>query len=276
MITPSAEHPTADELRRVFAQRPFSVFSVSRQVKLPGENVQYSTIHSAMIFPLRGRARLTLDGVELTGEPGTVLHGCPHRRLLFEALDGRPFEHINVYYEASPDAQADPCNWMGRPFRFVPDNFPELVVRVEALEGLNRIPTLESRLNQIVGATNLLRSMFDPSPRTRTDERMARARAYLETHFSEPLTLDDVAARYGMAGPRFSYCFNRAFGIRPMSFLIALRLERAMQLLQTSLLVKDVARAVGYDDPLYFSRLFKRHYGCSPEAARQRDGSKRD
>ena len=199
-----------------------------------------------------------------------VLHGCPHRHLLFEALDDRPFEHVNIYYEASPDAEADPRRLMELPWRFVPDDYEELLARVEALEELNRIPTLESRLNQIVGATNLLCSMFDPSPRTRVDERMARARAYLETHFAETLTLDDLAARFGMAGQRFSYCFNRAYGIRPMSFLIALRLERAMQLLQTDMLVKDVARAVGYDDPLYFSRLFKRHYGCSPEAARRR------
>ena len=42
-----------------------------------------------------------------------------------------------------------------------------------------------------------------------------------------------------------------------------------MRLLQTDMRVKDVAHAVGYDDPLYFSRLFRRHYGCSPSEARR-------
>ena len=262
-------HPSALELRRAYAQRPFSVFAVSRQVKLPGECAHYSTIHSAMIFPVRGRARFVLGGECLVGRRGVVLHGCPHKDLLFEAVGTEPFEHINVYYEANSDETGDPQHWMMRPFDFVPDNYDELMARVEALEALNAAATLDSRLNQIVGATNLLRTMFDPSPRTRADERMARARAYIETHFAEPLCLDDLAARCGMGAQRFSYCFARVHRVRPMNLLISLRLEQAMRLLQTDMRVKDVAHAVGYDDPLYFSRLFKRHYGCSPSEARR-------
>ena len=261
-------HPGAAELRRAYAQRPFSVFAVSRQVKLPGERVRYSTIHSAMIFPVSGQARLVLDGEQLVGRRGCVLHGCPHRDLVFEALGGEPFEHVNVYYEASRDDSGDPAGWMDRAFEFRPDDYDALLARVEALEELNADVTLDSRLSQIVGATNLLRTMFDASPRRRTDERMARARAYLETHFAQRLTLDGLAARYGMSAQRFSYCFARAHQVRPMTLLVSLRLEQAMRLLQTDMPVKDVARAVGYDDPLYFSRLFRRHYGCPPSAAR--------
>ena len=262
-------HPSALELRRAYAQRPFSVFAVSRQVKFPGECARYSTIHSAMIFPVRGRARFVLGGECLEGRRGVVLHGCPHKDLLFEAVGDEPFEHINVYYEANSDEAGDPHHWMMRPFDYAPDNYDELMARVEALEALNAAATLDSRLNQIVGATNLLRTMFDSSPRTRADECMARARAYIETHFAEPLCLDDLAARYGMAAQRFSHCFARVHRVRPMNLLISLRLEQAMRLLQTDMRVKDVAHAVGYDDPLYFSRLFKRHYGCSPSEARR-------
>lgn len=267
-------YPAGPELRRVFGARPFSVFAVSRQVKLPGERVAYSTIHCAMIFPVSGRASFALGDERLLGQRGTVMHGCPHRDLVFEALGEEPFEHINVYYEASRNDADDPQGWMGRPWSYTPapEDYERMLARADALAGLNDVPTLESRLNQIVGATNLLRTMFDPAPRTRVDERMARARAYLETHFAEPLTLDGLAARYGMSAQRFSYCFMRAHGVRPMSLLVALRLEHAVQLLRTDMLVKEVARAVGYDDPLYFSRLFHRHYGFSPTAARERLG----
>mgnify|MGYP002771889227 CR=1 FL=1 len=167
-------HPSALELRRAYAQRPFSVFAVSRQIKLPGECAHYSTIHSAMIFPVRGRARFVLGGECLEGRRGVVLHGCPHKDLLFEAVGDEPFEHINVYYEANSDETGDPHHWMMRPFDFVPDNYDELMVRVEALEALNAAATLDSRLNQIVGATNLLRTMFDPSPRTGAGPRIHR------------------------------------------------------------------------------------------------------
>ena len=277
-------YPATRELKRAYAQRPFSVFAVSRQVKLPGEQVRYSTIHSAMIFPVEGRARLVLDGKELVGERGVVLHGCPHRHLEFEALDDRPFVHLNVYYEAGArtmldevaakagtcPCEADPDDWMGRPYAFVPADYEELLARAEALEALGGTPSLASRLNQIIGSTALLRSMFDENPCRRIDERMVRVRAYLEAHFAEPVSLADLAEFAEMSEQRLSFCFNRAYGMRPMSFLIAQRLERAMQLLESDMLVKDIARAVGYEDALYFSRLFKKHYGCSPGAMRRR------
>lgn len=263
-----SEQPPIRQLRQAYAQRPFSVFAVSRQTKLPGRAARYSTIHSAMIFPVSGRARIVLGEEELVCEEGTVLHGCPHMDLLFEALDGRPFEHINVYYEANRDNQGDEARWMERPWAYSPESFADLLARVEALEELNAAVTLDNRLNQIIGATNLLRSMFNPSPRGRADKRMAQARAYLEAHFCEPTSLEGLAARFGMSAQRFSNCFARAHQIRPMSLLISLRLERAVSLLQTGLPVKDVAHAVGYEDPLYFSRLFKRHYGISPSQAR--------
>ena len=260
--------PAAEELRRAYAHRPFSVLAVSRQVKLPGRSACYSTIHSAMIFPVRGRARFALDGDSLTGGRGVVLHGAPNKELVFEAIGDEPFEHVNVYYEACAEPEADPHDWMGRLFGFRPDDYDALLERALALEELSRTPTLENRLNQVVGATNLLRTMFDPSPRSVTDRRMARVRAYLEANYARRISLGDLARLAGMSEERLSYRFWKEFGVRPMSLLISLRLERAMQLLQTDLRVRDVAAAVGYADPLYFSRLFKKHLGISPDKAR--------
>ena len=252
-------HPTPEALRHAYAHRPFSVFAVNRQVKLAGERVSYDTIHSALIFAVSGRASLTLGDETLVGERGRVLHGCPHRPLVFESLGDEPFVHINIYYQASPDTAGDPDDWLERPWTFAPECYDEL---------LGRTPSLETRLNQMLGATSLIRSLADPSPRRRVSERMARAYAHLDSHYADPITLADLAEYCDMSEQRFSYCFWRAYGIRPMNFLIARRLERACELLRAGMAVKDVARTVGYADPLYFSRLFKRHYGWPPSAVR--------
>ncbi len=261
--------PTVRDLRRVYTHRPFSVFAVSRQTKMPGERVRYSTIHSAMIFPLSGQARLILGDDSLLGSRGRVLHGCPNRPLVFEALGDEPFEHINVYYEAGEDDGSDPDGWMGRPWTFDPPAYEALLARVEALEALNRVPSLENRLNQIVGTTGLLKSMFSTSARHQVNERVARVRVYLETHYREPVRLGDLAEMVGMSEQRLSYAFDRAYGVRPMNFLIMRRLEEAHRLLEEGALVKDAADAAGYDDALYFSRLFKKHYGCPPASVRR-------
>ena len=63
----------------------------------------------------------------------------------------------------------------------------------------------------------------------------------------------------------FSHRFKDTIGVSPMRFLTSLRMERAKELLLTeSLSVSEAARLVGYQDPLYFSRVFKKFTGISP------------
>lgn len=253
-------------LRRAYAHRPFGVLSVSRQTKHPGKPVRYPTIHSALVFPVRGRALFVLDEETLIGEPGVVLHGCPNRRLRFESVGEEPFEHVNIYYAAGPNEGTDPCGWMDRAYCFRPRRYDELLDRVEAIEAMGMNPTFESRLNQLVGAARLINGMFSFSPDGREGERMEPVRAYLENHFDEDVSLADLAHVAGVSERRVSSLFQRAYGVRPLPFLIGLRLDHAARLLESGALVKDAAAAVGYRDPLYFSRLFKRHFGYPPQS----------
>lgn len=262
--------PGLDMLQKVYEQRPFGIYAVSRQVKKPGERVCYRTAHSAFIFAIAGRARLTFDDDRFLADGGrnAIVHGCPDRSLAFEVLDGRPFEHVNIYYKAGRENGADPDSWMERPYCFQAENHTDLLERVEALEKLGETLSLESRLEQIIGATWLVKTMFAPSPHIHADNKVAQARAYLETCYASPVSLRDLARFAEMSEQHFSRRFYQAYGIRPMSYLTLRRLEQAYRLLQTDMLVKDVAQAVGYDDPFYFSRIFKKHYGYSPQKAR--------
>ena len=55
-----------------------------------------------------------------------------------------------------------------------------------------------------------------------------------------------------------------------MTFIIAKRLDHAQQLLQSGLSVRETAEAVGYNDPFYFSRLYKKHMGVTPQDVHDR------
>ena len=72
-----------------------------------------------------------------------------------------------------------------------------------------------------------------------------------------------------MSVPHFSTLFRHQTGLPPMTFLIGLRMQRAMDLLQRGQHnVSEAARAVGYEDAFYFSRLFHRHLGVPPSSCR--------
>lgn len=83
----------------------------------------------------------------------------------------------------------------------------------------------------------------------------------------KPFDIELVARQSGASPHRFYRAFRRLTGLSPHKYLTVLRLDRSLRLLAAGPgSVAEVAHAVGYDDELYFSRLFKRAMGTSPRA----------
>lgn len=100
-------------------------------------------------------------------------------------------------------------------------------------------------------------------------EHIRQVRQYLEQHAAGRITLRRLAERAELSIPHLSAEFRRYYGNSPIGYLIGLRLQQARRLLLTgNLPVGEIARCVGYDDIFHFSRLFKKHFGCSPRAMR--------
>jgi AraC family transcriptional regulator, arabinose operon regulatory protein len=88
---------------------------------------------------------------------------------------------------------------------------------------------------------------------------------YLRRSFSADLRVADVAARFGFSEGYFYRAFKRRAGVTPVEYVTQLRVEQAQKLLQhSSMSVSRVARLVGYRDPLYFSRIFRKYTGHPP------------
>jgi AraC family transcriptional regulator of arabinose operon len=110
-----------------------------------------------------------------------------------------------------------------------------------------------------------------PESRPAPDPRMQRAVRYLALNMAEPFRIENVAAHCGLSPSRFSHLFRESLGTTPQQFSEKLRLESAQQLLrQTNLTIAEIAAEVGYADPLYFSRRFRRAFGHAPSEAGRR------
>ena len=98
---------------------------------------------------------------------------------------------------------------------------------------------------------------------------------YLRDNLSRPLEVRDVAAQVHLSERHVSRLFHRETGQSILEYLTALRVEMASQLLMDQdLSIKQVARAVGYPDPHYFTTLFGRRTGMTPALFRKRGGTK--
>lgn len=107
-----------------------------------------------------------------------------------------------------------------------------------------------------------------PSP----GDPLQRAMLYLSERFDSTVRVSDLAALVGVSPSHLSAQFRRATGGGVLAHQTALRMARARQLLDTTTVpINEIAREVGYDDPFYFSRHFRRLHEASPTEYRERD-----
>jgi AraC-like DNA-binding protein len=99
--------------------------------------------------------------------------------------------------------------------------------------------------------------------------RIRSVAAYMRQHLERPLRLEELARMANLSVSHFSAIFRKEFGFSPLDYLIRTRIRRACELLDTtSSSLKEIAEAVGFLDPLYFSRAFRTIHGVSPSQYR--------
>src|SRR5699024_834698 len=89
---------------------------------------------------------------------------------------------------------------------------------------------------------------------------------YIENQYSEDLSLEQIDQEFHISTATLSRLFKEFSDDTPINYLINYRLEKAKNLIaeNSSLSIKEVAQSVGYEDSLYFSKLFKKRFGESP------------
>lgn len=102
------------------------------------------------------------------------------------------------------------------------------------------------------------------------DTEMELALEYFNTNYNKDLNIDDYAASRGMSVSWFIRTFKQYAGTTPMQYIVALRITNAQMLLETTNYnVAEIGNFVGYENPLYFSRIFKKQKGFSPSEYRK-------
>ena len=100
-------------------------------------------------------------------------------------------------------------------------------------------------------------------------EVIGKAVQYFQLHYNEPLNIEAYARQIHVSESWFIQKFREYTGVTPMQYILYLRVSNAQELLENSSLpVKEIALIVGYENPLYFSRLFRKQIGVSPKAYR--------
>lgn len=107
--------------------------------------------------------------------------------------------------------------------------------------------------------------------RTTAHFHLKEAVSFIENNYQKDISVEEIAANCGLNRIYFGKIFKETFGKSPQDFLIQYRLHKAAELLaDTALPVGEIGYAVGYRNPLHFSRAFKNRYGISPRLWREK------
>ncbi len=102
-------------------------------------------------------------------------------------------------------------------------------------------------------------------------DTIAKSIEFLKKNIHKMLTVEDIAGYFNYSASHFSTLFKNKTGSSPLDYFIQIKIRHACQLLDQSMLrIKEIAVKVGYDDPYYFSRLFCKVMGVSPDKYRQK------
>ena len=97
-----------------------------------------------------------------------------------------------------------------------------------------------------------------------------KAKEYIQNHYSDPITLEEVSEQVGLSSAYFSVLFKKTEGEGFAKYLINIRMEQAKLLLrETNLPVTEICRKVGYNDLKHFTHTFEKAAGVKPSTYRK-------
>lgn len=247
------------DLAKEYACNSINITNVSKFTRLPNENhMNYLTTKGAFIIPTKGRCLIHFGDTTFVAERGIMIHGCPRQQLEFEVIGEEPFNHINLYYDSNNDILTE----------IKLDDHEKIIDILETVCELNKKRTLKSTYQ----AAQLLDQSFEAifadylNNSIKTNQQLVKeVVSYIHTAYHTNITLKTLSEFSGKKPENLSYIFYQYMGIRPINYLIKYRLEQAIEFLkEEDYTVQEVAALVGYSDPLYFSRIFKKHVGYTP------------
>lgn len=253
--------------------------SARRYERLPGMAYHFKP---EMFIQLSGATDFALPDRRFTLGPGEICvmpRGVPHGEVARD--EGRPFENVVVCYYNETVAIHVACATPARKPAVHDIFFFRTSLYSDLVEYLNRIGELRVRDPSAAAAATrgmllaemaLLLTVVNEAETERYTEsdRVFRCQWLIRNNIDEPdMGLEVLAELLHCSPEHLSRVFHKETGERVVEYISRVRLENAFEAMRnTDLSVKEIAVACGFNDPSYFSRVFRKAAGCAPHEYR--------
>lgn len=229
-----------------------------------------------LLYVVNGKAEFTVGGKTHQLTAGHMVlfrpdqpqhyqyHGKDHTQMYWVHFTGNQAENI---LQASGFAH-DTCIFYAGSDPALHQVFDNMIYELQS-----RRPGFQTMLELYLRQLLLLSHRSAPSPTAVSSalhSMVEQAQRFFIQNYNTPISIRDYAARQNVSISWFLRCFRQVTGQTPTQYILSVRMTNAISLMRdTDWNLTQIAAAVGYDNPLYFSRLFHRHKGTSPSAYRK-------
>lgn len=234
-----------------------------------------------LIYCLEGRGFLELENSCFSIQPGYVAvipPGTPH---IYRADTAEPWSIFWIHFDGVQTDAALASIGVDRqkPLLYVPDftimrrAFEEVYACLNYHYSDAGLLAMTSELMRLLSRIKLHYS-HPQQERQASEDRIIETIAFMERHLDLSISLEELARRAGLSVPHYSKRFKERTNQSPTACFIQLKIRKACDLLyQTDMSIKEIAEQLGYEDPYYFSRIFKKVQGVSPSTHRKNIGN---
>jgi len=232
--------------------------------------------HYIIHYILGGKGTFTVGGSTYTLGKNDGFLICPDTIVYYRADENEPWSYgwvgfngfkASVYLKQAGLDNNNPV------FRYDRDSFlRDCLMKMIETRQLSR-----GREIRLLGLLyEFLSQLVEVSPaklsesRTQKEEYIKKALEYIRMNYSRKISVNEIASSTGLDRSYLYSLFIEYLNTSPQEYLIGYRMEKARELMNVpTLAIGDVSRSVGYDDPLTFSKAFKKFYGKSPREYRK-------
>ena len=249
--------------RELYGVLPFVLTSIGRDKQAAIHRPTGFDSHH-FLWVVKGCGHFCMDGESFTlrcGEGFFMRDDLPHS---YESADGNDFETAYLTFTMGTDA----LDYLGATawFRFIFPTFLE-----KDFEHLLQFSLGNSTVLSRSSAGYALVTELFAATLSAQDTPDLKIERFLESHYGEPLSLDDIASSVGM--DRFSLCryYAKAHQSTVMDALLHIRIEKAKRFLRySSDPIRQITTLCGFESPSYFGKRFRQSVGCTPTEYRKR------
>ena len=235
-------------------------------------------VDNILFYCVQGKGYYTLDGHTFTLNPNQyVIVPATDKPLVYWSDTEDPWSIYWVHFTS------DALQAFNRAYHIVPEQGPQYIphnekgIRIweEMYENLSRGYSPENLMNTNLCLYHLIATFVFSQQQNQNSSSPEKAIIretidYMKNNLDKTIRIEDFTDLNKYSVSHFSKLFRLTTGMSPIEYFIHLKMQKACQLLYTEdSRVKQIAALLGYDDPYYFSRLFKKYMNTSPETYRK-------